>query len=215
MNHLSMNFASAAAQGNTYTLTCTNKSSASWIFYVYQTMPSQPSQVFSLAWFASPYKIAPGASITFQWSINYSFVWGNSGIVTPGVTFTAGQSVPCSITGANKSTFSMENNTPNLSAPVTGGQVGSLTVLEDSSVPNNTFATGIGMSGVGTFVQQALANTTQVYTPTPLYWIAAATQMQMGVVLAQTISQTAQVSFPTNVYNMNAVLGSNNVWTVS
>jgi rhizosphere induced protein len=112
-------------------------------------------------------------------------------------------------------TFSLNNNAPQLSVPVTGGQSGSLTINEAANVPNGTFSTGIGMSGYGTFVQQALANTTQVYTPKPQYWIAAATQMQMGTVLAQTVNQAATFSYGPNIYTVNATLGQDNTWTIS
>jgi len=210
-----MNFADAAANATTYSLVCQNNSTVPWVFYVYQTMPVQPSDVFSLAWFASPYKISPGSKITFTWGIDYSFVWGNSGTVTPGVNYNAGGSKPCSLTGANMTTFSLDDNAPQLSTPVTGGQAGSLTVNQSANVPNGVFSTGIGMSGQGSFVQQALANSPQVYTPTPKYWIAAATQMQMGVVLAQTITQNAQITFPSSVYTMYATLSDQQIWTVS
>jgi rhizosphere induced protein len=215
MNNSKMNFASALDSATQYNLVCTNNSSTDWVFYVYQTMPSQPSDVFSLAWFASPYKVSVGSSITFTWGIDYSFVWGQTGTVAPGVLFSASGIKPCSLTGANMTTFSLDNNAPQLSTPVSGGQAGSLTINEASNVPNGTFSTGIGMSGYGTFVQQAYANTTQVYTPTPKYWIAAANQMQMGVVLAQTVNQAASFDFPPNVYTVRATLGQNNMWTIA
>jgi hypothetical protein len=214
-NHLKMSFADEASSGTSYNLVCQNNSSVPWVFYVYQTMPNQPSDVFSLAWFATPYKISPGSKITFNWTIDYSFVWGNSGTVIPGVNYQAGGIKPCSLTGPNQTTFSLDNNAPQLSAPITGGQAGSLTVNQASNVPNNVFSTGIGMSGQGSFVQQALQNAPQIYTPTPKYFIAAANQMQMGMVLAQTITGSAQVAFPSNVFTMYATLGDNNLWTVS
>ncbi|MBJ6369274.1 hypothetical protein [Snuella sedimenti] len=215
MSHLKMNFANEASDGTQYNLVCKNNSTVPWVFYVYQTMPTQPSDVFSLAWFASPYKISPGSSITFSWSIDYSFVWGNTGTVTPGVNYDAGGIVDCSLTGENMTTFSLDNNAPQLSTPVKGGQAGSLTINEASNVPNSIFSTGIGMSGQGSFVQQALANATQVYTPEPKYWIAAANEMQMGVVLAQDITQNAELKFPANVYTLYATLDDQQLWTVS
>ncbi|MFD1820601.1 hypothetical protein SAMN04515674_10446 [Pseudarcicella hirudinis] len=217
MSHLQMNFADETLSSNstTYSLVCTNNSSVDWVFYVYQTMPNQPSQVFSLAWFASPFKISVGSRITFRWSLDYSFVWGNTGSVFPGITFDAGGVRDCSLTGANTTTFSMDNNAPQLSTPVPGGQPGSLTIYQSSNIPNGVFSTGIGMSGSGTFVQQALANTVQQYTPQIKYWVAAASQMQMGAVLAETVSQAQSFAFPINVYTVNANLGPDNQWTIS
>ena len=196
----------ATGEGTTYTLECINNSVADWVFYIYQKMPQQPRQVFSLAWFASPYKISPGSHIEFDWSIDYSFVWGNSGIVQPGVNYNAGGSKPCSLTGNNQTTFSLDDNAPQLSEPTTGGQAGSLTVNQAGNVPNLMFATGIGMSGQGTFVQQALQNAPQVYTPEPIYYVAAATQIQMGIVLAQTITGAKEVKYPQSLYKLTATL---------
>jgi rhizosphere induced protein len=214
MSHLKMNFATAL-DSTQYNLVCTNHSSTDWVFYVYQTMPNQPREIFSLAWFASPYKIASGNKITFSWGIDYSFVWGQTGTVAPGVLFSASGVKPCSLTGANQTTFSLDNNAPQLSTPTTGGQAGSLTIKEAPNVPNSVFSTGIGMSNHGTFVQQAYANTTQVYTPEPKYWIAAANQMQMGVVLAQTVTQAMDFAFPSNVYTLYADLGEDNTWVIT
>ncbi len=223
MNHLTMDFtnigsrralADAAATGQSYSIKCINQSSVPWIFYVYQTMPNQPSQVFSTAWFASPYMIGTGgSSITFTWNINYCFVWGITGTVAPGVTFSAGGQIPCDPSVNNYTTFSMLNNTPSLSQAAPGPQSGSLIISEDSSIPNSIFATGIGMSGYGTFVQQALAYTMQAYTPKPQYWIAAATQIQMGEILPQIVSMTAE--FDPNGDDITATLGQNNLWSIS
>jgi hypothetical protein len=208
-------FSYATGEGTTYTLKCVNDSVADWVFYIYQRMPQQPSDIFSLAWFASPYKISPGSQIVFDWSIDYSFVWGNSGVVQPGVNYNASGSKPCSLTGNNQTTFSLDDNAPQLSNPTTGGQAGSLTVNVAGNVPNLMFATGIGMSNQGTFVQQALQNAPQIYTPEPEYYIAAGTQMQMGVVLAQTITGAAEVKYPQSVYTLTATLGSDQKWTIS
>jgi hypothetical protein len=187
-----------------------------WVFYIYQRMAQQPNDIFSLAWFASPYKVSPGSYVEFDWSIDYSFVWGNTGVVQPGVNYVAGGIKPCSLTGNNQTTFSLDDYAPQLSDPTPGGQPGSLTVKIAGNVPNLMFATGIGMSGHGTFVQQALLNSFQVYTPEePKYFVAAATQMQMGVVLPEIIAGAAEVKYPINVYKLTATLGPDNTWKIS
>lgn len=216
MDYTANGYADAeAGEGTQYELVCLNQSPVPWVFYVYQKMPTQPSDIFSLAWFASPIRIDTGAGITFRWTIDYSFVWGVSGPVQPGVTYDAYQSKPCSPNGNNLTTFSVENNTPSLADPTTGGEEGSLTINQASNVPNLTYATGIGMSGTGTFVQQALANAPQTYTPEPEYYIAAANQMQVGVVLARTVTGSAKVTFPKNVFTMYATLNDQQQWNVS
>lgn len=208
-----MNF--AQTDGTNYSISCINNSSVAWTFYIYQKMPNQPSDIFSLAWFASPYKIAPGAQIKFLWTIDYSFMWAQSGTLMPGVLFAANQYKDCNLDGVNMTTFSMDNNTPNISNPIKGGQAGSLTINEAGNIPNNAFSTGIAMSGQGTFAQQALANTKQIYTPEPEYYVAAGNQVQMGVVLAQTITNTAKFKFGSSIYSLKATLDDANEWSIS
>jgi hypothetical protein len=48
------------ATGNEYSLTLKNDSAQPWTFYVYQQMPKQSANVFSLAWFCSPFQINVG-----------------------------------------------------------------------------------------------------------------------------------------------------------
>ena len=212
MSHLDFSSKSAA---QVYSLECKNNSSATWTFYVYQKMPEQPSEIFSLAWFASPFRIAPGNSITFSWSIDYSFVWGSVGELRPGVRFNASGVVPAQLNGNNQTTFTYIDDAPQFKPPTTGGQEGSLTINLASNVPNRGFSTGIGMSGQGTFVQRALQNTTQTYTPEPEYFVAAGSQMQMGQVLASTLTEGSKVEFPSNVFERTAILGEDNKWSIS
>lgn len=209
------NFALADSNSTSYTLTCKNKSSIPWTFYMYQKLPNQPKEIFSLAWLTSPYKIAPNSQITFQWSIDYTFVWGNTGTLQPGVTYDAGGSYPCSPDGENLTTFDIIDNAPQLTVPTSGGTAGSLTIQEGAHFPNNTFSTGIGMSGQGTFVQQSLVNTKQLYTPEPVYYVAAANSIQSGCVLQQTVSQTGKVLYPSSVYKLTATFGDDQTWTIA
>lgn len=221
MSHLTMDFgkdetaAGVAANASMFSLTCRNNSMSSWVFYMYQTMPNQMPEVFSLAWFASPYRIAPGTMITFTWQTDHCFVWGNTGMLVPGVTFMASQVMPCDPNGANATTFSMDDNTPQFSTPVNGSQPNSLSITAAASVPNGIFSTGIGMSGQATFIQPARPNMRQLYvTPPPTYWIAAASQMQMGAVLSDSDHMAARVNFQPGNSKMTATLNPDNTWII-
>ncbi len=185
-----------------------------WTFYVYQQMPNQASSnVFSLAWFCSPYVITPGNQITFQWTIDYTFVWGNTGTIQPGVTFSAGGNRAADLVSANTTTFSTQPG-PNLSVPAAGSPSGSLATTDASDVPNNVFSVGIGMGSAGTFITNAGMNLTHTFTPTPTYWIAAGTNVQVGTILQiTTVTQNLQVIFPVGVYSVAYTLGGNNQWT--
>ncbi len=198
-----------------YELTLQNNSAMPWTFYVYQQLPNQESSnVYSLAWFASPYKVAPGTQISFDWSVDHGFVWGATGEVRPGVTFNASDVVQGGLNANNMINFSNTNNTPNFNEPTTGNSPGSLVITGSANVPNNQFAVGISMGGAGTFVTAAGPNLTHSFTPNPTYWIAAGSNVQEGTVLdITTINQNTMVEFPPNTYAMNYSLGQDNLWS--
>jgi len=205
-----------ASGGSTqYSVKVTNNSSSTWDVFMYQQQPGPPSPgVFSLAWFSMP--MSPTTTATFSWDITYDFVWSQTGTLVPGVTFIAGQTWQADPVSANYVqliepqenlfTFNNENAT---------GPQGSLSIWQDGKVAANAASVGIGMSGFGTFAVQAQPNTTAVFTPEPSYWIAFGSQMQQGCVLETVVGNSSQVTFGQNVYQMNAVLGGNNLWTIS
>lgn len=203
--------------GNPYSLTLQNNSASPWTFYVYQQMPNQASaNVFSLAWFCSPFTIMPGGNqIEFEWTIDYGFVWGALGQVIPGVTFNASGNQAANLVSANTTNFSTQPG-PYLSTPAAGQPQGSLVISDASNVPNNVYSVGISMGNAGTFVTPAGPNLTHTFTPTPTYWIAAGTNVQVGTVLnITTINQNLQVQFPVNVYSLTYSLNQSNQWVLA
>ncbi|NET46622.1 MAG: protein rhiA [Okeania sp. SIO2B3] len=201
------------ATGQKYSLTLVNNSGTPWTFYVYQKMPQPVANVFSLAWFASPFVIVDGAQITFTWEIVYNFVWSATGMLIPGVNFQASQAIEANLSDANTTTFDVTPG-PSFTPPVKGLPSGSLVIKDQSNVPNNTYSVGIGMSGTGTFVAQAGPNLTHTFTPTPSYWVAAGNQVTVGTVLdITTVTLTKEAKFPVNVYSLKGTLGPDNDWT--
>ena len=197
-----------------YSVKVVNNGAAAWQFYVYQKPPAVANNL-SLAWFASPYHIGVGDSITFSWNIQYSFVWSATGIVKPGIQFTASGSKECDPEGENVTSFTFNNSTPDLSNPTTGGTDGSLTIKDGDSVPSNTFAVGVGMSGKGTYVVNAGPNLTHEFTPEPKYYIVAADEVVEGQVMdITTVTKSGSLVFPPNVYDLTATLKADNQWDI-
>ncbi|MGG7539858.1 protein rhiA [Rhizobium sp. ZK1] len=211
----SQSASAALAQGTQYSLLLKNQSAQPWTFYVYQKMPQPSADVFSLAWFCSPYQIRVGNQIKFTWEIAYNFVWSDTGELIAGVDFLASGVQDCSPDGQNTTTFSLKGG-PGLSNSVKGPPSGSLLINDDSTVPNSRFSVGIGMSGTGTYVVQAGTNLQHTFTPTPSYWIAAGTNVKVGTVLSiDTITQTKEAKFPSAVFNLVGVLDETNTWDIS
>lgn len=202
--------------GQQYSINFTNNSTNGWNACVFQQDEQiNIPDVMSLAWFTQ--MCNPGTSCTFTWTIDYSFVWSETGNLVPGVTFDAGQTVAAtSLTSGNSIT--LDNNGAfyfNPATPVTGTPSGSLYINQTNNIPLNLGAVGIGMSGAGTFVVQAQPNIDLTFTPHPEYWMAFG-QYEAGVVLnTQQMTNITEVAFPPNVYTMYVTLDAGNNWTVS
>lgn len=213
---LQISYADARLAGTSYSLTLKNESAQHYTFYVFQKDPDQASaDIFSLAWFASPFAIVPGNQIKFNWTIDYNFVWGATGTLMPGVTFHASGLVDADPAGSNKTNFTIDPG-PHLTDPTKGEPSGSLVIKDGPEVPNNAFSVGIGMSGAGTFAVQAGPNLTHAFTPTPTYYIGAGQNVHVGDVLdIVTSNPVAQVKFGHGEYNESYTLKSDNKWQKS
>lgn len=211
----SKDYASLKSAGTKYSLTAVNDSAQPWKFYVYQTTPNQPNNMFSLAWFASPYQIRVGDQIRFEWEINYNFVWSDTGSLIPGVRFNAFGTKDADPEEKNSTNFS-GGIAPGFSSPEKEPPPGSLIINDGDDVPNKKFSVGIGMSGAGTFAVQAGTNLKHQFTPTPRYWIAAGIDEQCGTVLnIQTITQAQEIAYDPATYEKTATLTKDNTWTVA
>ena len=201
----------------TYSVTVVNNSRSAWKFFLYQTPPGHDLDLVSLAWLALPFKVPNGgASTRFYWQTNYQFVWSTTAIVKPGKIIKASGLKSCDPQGANTTTFTLQGSTPVFSDPVSGGNKGTLYINDDAAIPSQTYAVGIGMSDNPTFVVNAEPNMTHPLTPTPVnsVYIAAIDEVEQGEVIdLTTLNKTAQIEFPTGVYNMTATFQAYNMWT--
>ncbi len=210
---LHLSYASEQSSGTPYSLTLKNESQQAYTFYVFQKAPDQESQnIFSLAWFASPFKIVPDNQIQFHWTIDYNMVWGATGALVPGVDFVASGHVDADPRSANTCGFTVDPG-PHLTTPAEGSPAGTLIINDDNNVPAGVYSVGIGMSGAGTFAVQAGPNLTHKFTPTPTYWIGAGNNIQVGKVLdIVTSNPVSEVSYPHNIYDLSYTLNDQNKW---
>ena len=198
-----------------YNLTLKNNSTTPWTFYIYQQAPEQPgNEVFSLAWFASPYTINPATNITFSWTMEYGFVCGTCESIRPGATFSASDQVSGDLNLNNSIELVNWKNKPSLNNPVRGNHPGAMTIRSHSDVPDKSVAAGMSLSGSATFITATGPNLAHVFTPTPTYWIAAGTDVQAGTVLdISAIKQNAKVVFPANSHSLTYSFGPDNQWS--
>lgn len=198
-----------------YDVTLKNNSSMPWTFYIYQQRPDHSgSEVFSLAWFVSPFTINPQTRITFSWTMDYGFVCGVCESVRPGSRFRISDEVRADLDSNNSIRLSYWDNEPQLSNPIMQRPSGKMTVHSDSIVPSKSIAVGISVGGSSAFVTATGPNLTHTFTPAPVYWIAAGNNVGYGSILdTATIKQNAKIEFPPNSHSLTYSLGQDNQWT--
>jgi rhizosphere induced protein len=147
-----------------YSLTCINNSNLTGSFAVFQQPPSRVGNVFPLAWFAEP--AAPHTQVIFDWTLDHSFLLSDSGVLKPGVVVTPSQVVAAHPESHNgiKLTADAHGKT-HFAPPYKHGPTGSFTIEHGPDAKPGQTAVGVGMSGAGTFVVQAVPNSRTVFTP--------------------------------------------------
>ncbi len=200
-----------------YTLKVTNNSSQYQDFCVYQKpIDLGVPNALSLAWLVAP--AWPGTTVVFQWTLDYSFMWSQTGSLKPGVTFAAQQTLPAdpeSLT-SNQIQFDYRNGAFTFVPGSAAGtpRLGSLYIRELSGIPSNTATVGIGMSNSGTFAVPAQPNTNLVFTPHPEYWLTAGTLTPGQLLDIEEITNEVSVPFD-GTFSMHAVFDAQNNWSVS
>ncbi len=203
-----------AADAQGYTVNFINNSTNPGWVYMYQTNPGgnvqNPSQ---LAWFV--YGSNAGTQESFNWSIDYSMLWSEVANLNAGVVVTASQVMPCSLTSGNEATFTRNEFGLLLTDQQNSSTVG-ITISEDGTIPANTAAVGIAMSGAGVFAVAAQPNMVANFDPTPTYWISFDLQpVQQGAVLISQGTTGQQITFGDNIFVCNATLNADNSWTIT
>jgi hypothetical protein len=199
--------------GVTYSLIFKNASTNQGSGCVYQEDPNlNLPNVLSLAWFSKV--AAKNSTVTFTWTIDYSFVWAETGELIPGVFFMAGQTPSADLSTMNSITLSYLGGAYQFQNQGPGAGSGNLYIREDSTVPLKQASVGIGMSGAGTFVVQAQPNYNLIFTPHPKYYITFGTFTAGQVLDIAAVTNKAEILFPPGVTSMTAILGPDNSWTV-
>lgn len=171
-----------------------------------------------LAWLTA--RVAPRSNVTFTWTVDYSFLQSETGMLVPGVRVVPQQSVPATPGDPNRDHVQLDymNGMFTLTTPSRGdasGQAGALQISQLANVPLGRASVGIGMSGAGTFVTPAQPNSILVFNvPPPRYWIAAGEFTPGEVLDPETITNVAEVTFADGATAMQAVLDTARRWTV-
>ena len=197
-----------------YTVTCTNNSAALGRFVVFQKPPGGGPNIFALAWFAKA--AHPGTNVTFRWTTDYCFVWSETGVIVPGITFSAWQIVPADPVGRNLIQLTEDAYAATyFTSPTDSGPKGALTIHQLSNVVPRRTSVGIGMSGSGTTVMQAVPNFNVSFTPRPNYWVAFGNYFTGQVLDIEHMTGATEVIYPPEITSRTATLGPDHAITVT
>ena len=199
--------------GTQYSVLFENQSTLDGRVCIFQQDPNiNVPNVMSLAWFTEA--VHPNTQANFTWTIDYSFVWAETGLLQTGVFFIASQVLPADLAQNNQVTLQYYGGAYAFGPVSAGPSGGNLYISEAGTVPAQQAAVGIGMSGNGTFAVQAEPNVNLVFTPHPTYWIAYGSYQPGEVLDIQSMTSVAELKFPPSVYSLTAVLGPDNKITV-
>ncbi len=196
-----------------YNITVVNNSTQSGTFMVFQKDPAASTpNLMSLAWMTKG--AHPNTQVSFDWTLDYNFVWDETGELVPGLTVDASQVVPANPMSSNSIKLTHDEYGFSFTDAANTAQPGSLLIQEDATIPPNVASVGIGMSGSGTFLVQAQPNMNLVFTPHPEYWVAFGNFEQGEVLEVEEITNAVQVNFPPNTYHAKVTLNPDNTFSV-
>ena len=140
---------------------------------IFQEAPNtNASNVLTLAWLSK--RVHPGTSVTFNWDVDYCFVWGETKKLGNGSSFHASQCIEANLKTRNDIDFVKIDGAYKFEGGVTqrpGASEGSLYIDQGGSVLSGESLVGVGMSGNGTFVVDAQPNIDLIFKPNPTYYV--------------------------------------------
>lgn len=119
-----------------YSLTVNNNSKNYGSICVFQTLPDQPDNILSLAWFSKA--AHPGTTVEFNWTTDYDFLWSEQGELKTGVIFKASQVIeanPADIT-KNSVAFTKEYGAYRFAETGRYTKEGTLGIYTDQTIPH-------------------------------------------------------------------------------
>jgi hypothetical protein len=202
-----------------YSLLVKNSSPNPGSICVYTTSPDTQKiqqDLRSLAWFTKPTN--PNEQVKFMWELNFSFAWAESGVLTPGVYFEAGEIIDADPAddGKNRAYFDRQNEAylfgnPEQAMPPSQGALG---ITTSKIIPNNLVSVGVGINGKAALAVNATPNYQFTFISKIEYWLAFG-NFKEGVVLDlnSMVRNVCEIKFPVGVYDLQVILQEDNTWS--
>lgn len=175
-----------------YTLTIENQSTQTGDFCIFQEIPDiNVPNVVTLAWLSKA--AHPTTTLTFDWTVDYSFFWSTQRDLKSGAHVAAEQSWECNLDTYNKVTLERSCNAYTFVNQVQGAYPGNLYIKQTGSVQSDDASVGVAMSGKGAFAVQSQPNMNIIMTPKPTYYVVFG-YFEEGTVID--IAEVNDMAFP-------------------
>lgn len=203
--------------GTGYSVSFHNRSGDDGKFCIFQK-PAEANRdnVMSLAWLV--HQVNDKTDIDIDWTIDYSFVWSETGVLKPGVRFKASEvrgADPLDVM-SNVVHFAKPNESYKFVDPTTEEMCapGQLSIFTGLEIPKNHASIGIGMSGEGVFAINAQPNAVTSFIVHPEYWVIFGNYQKGEVIDIQLMTKAQKIEFKSNQYNIDITLDSTNSWKI-
>lgn len=200
---------------NQYSLVFCNNSKNQGNVCIFLTDPNlEASNAISLAWFSKT--VHPTTRVNFSWSMDFEFIWSETGIFNDGVKVTTSQRWPADLNSLNQVnfTYDQKNQSYTFTDLKKGPERGRLFITESRTLPLNEASVGIGLSGRPALVIPAYPNTNLVFTPHVKYWIAFGRHDEGEVVNVDAVTNKQEIQFQPGINSLSVILNDDNTWSI-
>ena len=208
--HFSYFFAGNA----TYSITVENNSIESESLYIYQydELISNIGNIFPVVMMSAT--IPSFVTSRFDWIENFIF-WSSTGQLVEGDTITTDNILNADQTTNNLVTLTNQNDSYILQSEGAGQVPGQLIIQVSGNIPISTVICGIGYQDMPTYAVEALPNSSIVFNPTSDEYFIGLGNMVAGQLLNPSVQPSADIEFPSGMYNANVVMTNSQDFTIS
>jgi hypothetical protein len=195
--------------GDTYKLNVKNDSTRVGNVCIYQQSPDvNIPGILTLAWLSK--RAHPDTLVTFEWTVDYTFVWSEQGTLQPKAKFKASQNLNADLKAYNQVSFDYADGAFTFSDQTKGPRTNSLYVMQGPNIAPKKAHVGIGMSGAGSFVVPCQPNVEAYFTPHPKYYVLFGDYEQGEVIDITQIGTAQEVTFVDTEVSLR--LNEHNLW---
>lgn len=196
-----------------YSITIQNSSQSASDFCVYQWCAEEKSAK-TLAWLCK--KVHPGARVCFEWDDTYCFFWSEQGTLTSKIDagFSSRETRDADPRDAGKNFIQLSyDGAYKFVETQRAGEMGSLHLYADWTVPSGKASVGIGMSDLPICSVFAAPNMEYTFRIPNKYAVSFGTVRQGDYIDGATKGRAKDFTFPPGVDALSVILRQDNTWS--